>query len=330
MVQRRRVHWILGAVLLGAGPVPAWCQTAALLPRLAMPSWWSSDRAGARAGAAVSDAGVESAAAAIDLTLPVLTALSAGSTLDVGKATPPFSVLVKAQDDLSGVLGVAYFATGPSGQRIFGVLSGDYPALGLSRRGGFAQMYVGRLLEPGAWVVTEAAVTDGAGNIATYDSAALAALGNTKFKVINPGTYDAVAPTLTSGQILTPTVSLSAFAKGTPNLAPYVGIKLTASDTGSTAVAGLAGAGATFCVADASRCIDLAVTTPNGGNQPSGTLVLGSQVASVLGQSPGDYVLSAVLLWDQAGNVRELVSTAFGGTTNFGKYFASTRITLKP
>jgi hypothetical protein len=331
MLKCRVLHPVLGALLLvgtvgvvHGESIEEGLQPLIRAPLFAYPGLFNR----MRANAAVAGAGGEIAAA--DVTQPALTAFGAGTTLDVGKPTPPFSILIKGKDNLSGVVAVTYFATGPSGQRIFGGLSVDYPGTGFSRRGGFSDLYVGRLLEPGAWVIDEAAVMDAAGNLGYYGAAALAALGNTRFTVVNGGTYDTVAPTLTSGQILTPTVSLSSFAKGTTTLAPYVGVKVTAADAGSTAVAGLAGAGATFCVADASRCIAVGVATPNAGNQPSGTLVLGSQVASVLGQSPGEYLLSAILLWDQAGNVRELVSTAFGGSTNFGKFFPTTKITLQP
>lgn len=67
------------------------------------------------------------------------------------------------------------------------------------------------------------------------------ALGNTTFTVVNPGAYDAVAPTFASGQVLTPTVSLSAIARGTANQAPFIGVRVVAADAGSTAVAGVAG-----------------------------------------------------------------------------------------
>jgi hypothetical protein len=268
-------------------------------------------------------------AAAVDLTPPTLTTFDAGTTLNVSKATPLFSVLIKATDDLSGVRDILFLATGPSGQRIFVDTRADYPTTSFVRRVGFTSFYAGRLLQPGVWRIDEARVEDLVGNPGKYNQTALAALGNTTFTVVNTGAYDAVAPTLTSGQILTPTVSLSATAKGTTNQAPFVGVKVTAADTGSTAVAGMAGAAAAFCIAGNNPCLEL-WASPTGGSQATGTFVVGAQVSAVLGHVPGEYQLYEVVLWDQAGNTRELVSKDYGGTTDFSTLFPTTKITLKP
>jgi hypothetical protein len=50
----------------------------------------------------------------------------------------------------------------------------------------------------------------------------------------------------------------------------------------------------------------------------------------VLGQVPGEHFLYEVVLWDQAGNARELLGTAFGGSTDFGALFPTTKISLVP
>lgn len=268
-------------------------------------------------------------AAPADVTPPVLTAFDAGTTLDVRKASPLFSVLIKGTDDLSGIRSVLFSATGPTGQRIFGQVVADYPATSFNRRGAFWFNYAGRLLQPGVWTIDEARVEDVAGNPGKYNQAALAALGNTSFTVVNPGAYDAVAPTLTSGQVLTPVVYLSASAKGTSNQAPFVGVKLTATDAGTAAVAGLAGAAAAFCIGGNNPCLEL-WASPNGGSQATGTLFPGAQVSATLGHVPGEYDLCEIVVWDQAGNGRVLASTACGGTTDFGTMFPTSKITVKP
>jgi hypothetical protein len=53
-------------------------------------------------------------------------------------------------------------------------------------------------------------------------------------------------------------------------------------------------------------------------------------VSTALGHVPGEYLLYEIVLVDHAGNARELLSTAFGGTTDFGSLFPSTTLTLKP
>lgn len=269
------------------------------------------------------------AAAAADVTPPVLIQFEAPATLNVAKATPPFSVLIKATDDLSGVRRVLFIATGPSGQRSVGRVLADWPSTSFSRRVGLFTMFAGRLLEPGVWTFSEAQVDDLAGNSRNYNAAQLAALGNTTFTVVNTGSFDKVAPTLTGGQILTPSVPLSGIAKGTASQAPFVGVKLSATDAGSTAVAGLAGAIAVFCSAGDRPCVEL-WASPGGGAPASATLFVAAQVGSQLGHVPGDYQLYGVVLWDQAGNMRELYDIAYGGTTDFGTLFPSTKLTLKP
>lgn len=330
MLELRSVCPALAAALLG---LAAAAPRAENPPPPAAPARASSTSLAAlfkarRPASAVNRIG--DAAAAADVTEPALTTFDAGTTFNVNKATPLFSILIKGTDDLSGIRDAGYFATGPSGQRIFGSVLSDYPATAFNRRGSFTSLYSARLLQPGTWTIDKAGVEDVAGNNRGYDQAELAALGNTSFTVVNSGGYDAVAPTLTSGQILTPAVSVSASAKGAPNQAAFVGVKLTAADTGSTAVAGLAGAHAAFCLADESRCLDLFTSTPNGGSQPTGSFTLGMQVSPVLGMVPGDYLLYGVAIWDQAGNFQFLLSTTFGGPTDFSALFPTTKITLKP
>ncbi|MFO1341149.1 MAG: hypothetical protein U1F53_23490 [Burkholderiaceae bacterium] len=265
----------------------------------------------------------------LDVTPPVLTSFNADTTLNLAKPTPPFSVQVKASDDLSGVRTLLFWASGPSGQRIPALVELAYPAKSHDGRVGFGTLFAGRLLQPGVWTITEARVEDAAGNHAEYDHAALAALGNASFTVLNKGNHDATGPGVTSGQVLTPVISLSSPAKGTAGLAPFVGIKVLASDTGNTALAGLAGAEAAFCINGDNPCIELRATPP-GGAQASATLTLGAQVAAALGHVPGEYELCELGVWDQAGNATVLDSVACGGSTDFSLLFPTTKITLTP
>lgn len=71
-------------------------------------------------------------------------------------------------------------------------------------------------------------------------------------------------------------------------------------------------------------------SAPLGGAATSATVTIGQQVSSVLGHVPGEYYLYEIVLVDHAGNARELLSTAFGGATDFSALFPATKIVLKP
>jgi hypothetical protein len=258
---------------------------------------------------------VAEAAAVADTTPPALTVFDAGPTWSMTRGVVPLSILVKGTDDLSGLSHILIEIVGPRGQSLFGFADFDSPAKSVSRRVMLNAFFDGRLIEPGDWNVVRARLVDLAGNPRKVEGAALAALGNT---VVNGGTFDNLAPTLVGGQLLTTSVSLSGTAKGTTQ-APFVGLKMTVADSGATGVAGIASVHAAFCLADESRCLDLMQSAPLGGAATSATVTVGRQVSTVLGHVPGEYLLYEIVLVDHAGNARELLSTAFGGSTDFGK-----------
>jgi hypothetical protein len=307
---------LLTAALGGSAAVHAEGAAGRLIERM--------HRAGP-AGAALQDA-----AAVADTTPPTLTQFAAGTTWSMNRGAVPLSVLVKGSDDLSGLSHILIQAVGPSGQGLAAYASFDYPVKSVSRRVSMSTpFFAGRLLEPGAWTIVKARFVDQAGNPRKVEGSALAALGNTAFTVVNTGTFDNVAPTLTSAQLLTSAVSLSGTAKGTTK-APFVGLKLGVADSGATGTAGIASVHAAFCLADESRCLDMLQSAPLGGNAPSATITIGQQVSPALGHVPGEYLLYELNLIDHAGNIRNLLSTAFGGTTDFGALMGNTKITLTP
>lgn len=263
-----------------------------------------------------------------DVTPPALTDFNANKTLNLNKAAAPFRIAIKGTDDLSGIKSVGFSATGPSGQVLTGAIDTAFPAPSYSGKAGFDG--VSQFLEPGIWTITEAFSFDWAGNLLNLDAAALAALGNTVFKVQNSGGYDLVKPALTSGKVITPSVSLSSVAKGTAAEHPFVGSKVTLTDAGNTAVAGVKGASTVFCqLADTSKCLYLTgYTTATGVT--SIELKLKAQVSASSGNVPGDYTLQSVTVQDYAGNYVVLTSTLFGGTTDFSTLFTDTVIKLKP
>lgn len=267
-------------------------------------------------------------AVVLDISGPVLTAFNSGATLDVGKAASPFSVTVKATDELSGVQALYFYATGPSGQTIYAYAAQGYPAKSVNLAGGLNS--INRMLEPGSWRFTYGYATDAAGNYSYFDEAALDALGNTTFTVVNKSGYDLTKPSLTAGKLITTAVSLASHQPGTADQDRYVGASLTAIDSGNTALAGIRQGYADFCqLADPAKCIHLYGYVYATGKS-SVSLAVGAQVSAARGNVPGDYELHSVYLYDYAGNYSHLQSDKFGGTTDFSSLLPVTVIKLKP
>lgn len=267
-------------------------------------------------------------AAAADSVGPVLTAFDSGTKVDLGKAAVPFSVTVKATDDLSGVQALYFYATGPSGQIAYAYAAQGYPAKSVTLLGGLSS--INRMLEPGVWKFVYGYATDVAGNYSYFDEATLDALGNTTFTVVNKAGYDLTKPALSSGKLITTAVSLSSRQAGTTDQDRYVGAWLTATDAGNSALAGVRQGYADFCqLADPSRCLHLQGYVYATG-KPSVSLAVGAQVSTARGNVPGDYELHSVYLYDYAGNYAHLQSQKFGGTTDFSALFPATVIKLNP
>ena len=264
-----------------------------------------------------------------DVTGPVLTAFNVPTTLNLAKSAAPFKVALKATDDLSGVLRVYFFAEGPSGQTLTLYASSGFPLASFALPAGISSL--SRLIEPGTWNVTYGYGYDAAGNVSYFDQPALQALGNTSFAVVNNGGYDKLNPTLVDGKILTPTVSLSAFAPGTSSEPPYVQVKVNATDPGDTAVAGLKQVVLYFCkVAKPDVCIYPSAST-YATAQGTMSFFAGTQVSAANGTVTGTYELAYVNIYDHADNATALVGTKFGGPTNFSTLFPSgTTIKVQP
>ncbi len=263
-----------------------------------------------------------------DSVAPVLTAFNAGTKLNLGKAASPFAIAIKATDDSSGLRNLNFFATGPSGQVISGAIDPAFPSTSFAGYGGFGA--VSQFLQPGVWKFTSANGRDWANNSFSVDEAGLAALGNTTFTVVNAGGYDLVQPSLTSGKLITGTVSLSAVAKGTSSEDPFVGVRLTTADTGTGAVAGVKSVAALFCqLVDPSKCFLLSGATTATGLAAL-TLNAKAQVSVARGNVTGDYTLNSVTVQDHAGNLVTLTSTLFGGATDFSAIFPGALIKLTP
>jgi hypothetical protein len=263
---------------------------------------------------------------ALDTTPPALTAFSAPATFTQTGLQIPLVVSYTATDDLSGVSQFYAWAAGPGGQRLDVFVSLGYPALKIA---GFASSgSVTSFLQAGTYTFVGANVTDLAGNVSSYDQAALSALGNVTVTVQNSGKFDAHSPVLDSGQILTPVVSLSSSDPGTSQ-PPFVGASIKVTDAGDTAVAGLRYIDATFCLADSSHCFTMSSWQPTAVETRQATLRVGYQLNRSI-DVPGVYELANVSIGDYAANNQYLQSIDFGGSTDFTAYFPTTTIELDP
>jgi hypothetical protein len=264
-----------------------------------------------------------------DVTGPVLTAFNAPTKLNVSNPAAPFKVATKATDNLSGVTSMIFYAVGPSGQTFYAQANANFPLTAVALSGGVTSL--NRMAEPGVWHFNYGYGYDGAGNYAYFSQAALEALGNTSFTVVNNGGYDTVGPALTGGKILTPSVSLSSFLPGTTDKPRSVGVKVTVTDTGNTALAGPKQVSMYFCkLAQPDVCF-----YPYGyfyaTGQSTATFNAGTQVSASSGNVTGTYELRTVYVADHAGSYTYLYGTAFGGTTDFSALFpGGTSIKLKP
>jgi hypothetical protein len=265
--------------------------------------------------------------AATDTTPPAFTSFNAVSAVDVTIPESRITVAFKASDDLSGVQAGFAWATSPSGHDYQVSFWNNLPATGLSGKMVSTQA-LSPFMEPGTYTFTGAFVIDVAGNNASFDAFDLAAVGRTTFVVKNKKGFDTTRPTLSSGTVVTPVVSLAALQPGTNQL-PFVGIVVKATDSGNTAVAGVWGINARYCQLDGSGCFDLLGTDAVEARQALLTMRLGHQLA--LADKVGEYHLYSVYMFDYAGNSQVYVSTEFQGETDFGAYFASgSTITVVP
>lgn len=160
----------------------------------------------AAAGAPVTPAGA--------LTKSTQPALVAGAvvsaTLTVGQAGSIPAVQVQYKTGPAGLVGLALTFVSPSGNESLTV---SYYPQDLSTHRTVTVEQPGSVpyySQPGQWQLVSGFIEDYAGNFVSYDQTQLAALFQAPYiTVINNGPVDITPPTVTSGQILTPTVSLS-------------------------------------------------------------------------------------------------------------------------
>jgi hypothetical protein len=263
---------------------------------------------------------------AADTLPPSLTVFNAAASVDVGIPGSALVASFKATDDLSGVRSIYAWAYGPSGQYID---VNTYLAVPVTKpTGKMHSNGVPAFLEPGVYTFQGAYIYDTAGNYQYVDGATLATLGKVDFTVKNKKGFDVSKPSIQSGKIVTPRVSLSATHAGTDQ-PTFAQVTVAATDAGNSALSGVQSANVTFCLLDQSSCFSL--SSSSGETVPmafNASLKLGGQISTTTPQ--GEYHMHSMMVYDYAGNYLYLYGTQFGGATDFSTYFPSTTITLIP
>jgi hypothetical protein len=184
-----------------------------------------------------------------------------------------------------------------------------------------------KFAEPGTWTIYSLSASDAAGNSVSYNESQLGSIGGYhKFQVSNSGGYDIVPPTLASGTIQTPIVRLSKEPKGMPaGTPPFVNARISMTDSGNGIVSGSYVGRLMFCLSGSGSCLPGATNTftmsgiSNRAGLAASTLTVGSQLAK--NQLLGNYLIHSLEMVDAAGSHRTLVSSDFGGGTDFHGYF---------
>jgi len=267
-----------------------------------------------------------SLAAPLDTAPPVLTAFEADTRFSVSNPTAQFGAALTITDDLSGIDRVCMNAAGPSGQMVWGCVSGGYRALSLKTR---LVLDLSPFVEQGEWTVSYVEASDLAGNYFYADAEDLARLGNTEFRVDNERVGDRRRPELVKGRILTPKRSLSGHPPGLDEGLPMIGVRLRVRDPiqAGEQSSGIRYAGLEICLLNQSHCMYSDYFIDRFGARSPRLNTQGGLWDSL---PTGIYHIRSIWIEDHAGNRRSLLSRRFGGHVDFNNFFPSTTIELVP
>ena len=271
-----------------------------------------------------------------DITAPTVQRFEITGDVAARSAQPMALANVSFADDMSGISSYTITLVGPSGQWVMRsqpVITGQLSLEGTLAVGAAAHAAVpfSRYTEPGTWSVESVMVSDNAYNLVYLDRAQVAALGRSSFEVVNPGPYDAVAPSLRSGTIETPSVSVSTPPAGAwTGVMPYVSAVVQVADTGNGVASGVEEVMLGFCLRNQyNDCVDgiemLGRADAPGSRQA--TVRIGQQLRS--DQTPGEYTLYRAYVMDTAKNLKSYYAKDMGGDTNFRRYFGNIVINVR-
>lgn len=255
----------------------------------------------------------------LDTEPPGLQILEVASQVDASAAGTHLPVLVKVIDDRSGLQLVAVEAAHPEAGFAMvdelGLLGGR-----LSVREHLA-LRPHPLSRPGIWQVMRVWALDMAGNLMLCELECVRGItGNRHSFRVTGRPQDSQPPTLLAGRIETPRLHLSQPAPGTMDVLPWARVTLTVTDAGG---AGVQTAYATACTPEGLDCLVLQAADATGLGSDRRVMRLSGQVWPEMAR--GSYRLRTLLLRDQAGNQTELLSSDFGGDTDFAAWFGNQR-----
>jgi hypothetical protein len=273
---------------------------------------------------------------ALDTTPPVLRRFNLSGSVNAQLPAQAIDADIRITDNLSGVVYYYLELRSPSGTAVYRSKTVPAPETNVSSTLSVGSPYSSPgftvFSQPGRWVATFLYAYDANGNVASYSQTDLAGFGNTTFTVSNSGGYDIVPPSLLSGSILTTTLRRSRAPVGTgAGTPPYASADMRLQDAGNGAISGTYYGYLSFCLPDSGTgCQDtlFLIGYTNRKGLVGNTLRVGGQISST--QTPGVYKLRSAYLYDIAGNSLNLVSTEFGGSTDFSTLFPETSIVINP
>jgi len=258
----------------------------------------------------------------LDIEPPKVVSFAAGTLVDLQKPQKDtLPVTFSLTDNLVGVERIELRAQSASGfQEASGSKSVSLPTRRLDVS---VPLSFWGDADEGEWQVVSASLYDANDNVTFLDAAALSALGNTRFTVVNRSRSDTVAPTVTGGQVLTPSLSRTVAPRGEyPSHMARAAVELRVLDTGVSRVSGVHSVDITYCEDVFFNCIYLqgAVLNPGKGNAKiaaAGTIYRSEAV--------GRYRIESVSVRDTEGNSRGY----YAGDTDFDALFgADSSITI--
>jgi hypothetical protein len=174
---------------------------------------------------------------------------------------------------------------------------------------------------PGIWQVIRVWALDVAGNLMLCELECVRGItGNRHVFSVAGRTLDPLPPAVQAGRIETPRLHLSQPAPGTRDVMPWARLTLTVTDAGG---AGVQAAQASACTADGLNCLVLQAADTTAFWRERRVMRLSGQTWA--GMPRGTYRLHTLVMRDQSGNQTELLSSDFGGSTDFAVWFGEQR-----